>query len=505
MSNNPQTSSYGQILKSSSIVGGAQGINYIIGMVRTKLVAVLLGPSGIGLVGLYMSATDLVATIAGLGISSSGVREVAEAHGGGDAEQVARTVKTLRRVCWVTGIFGWLLCAAFSYPLSFLTFGSGEAAWSLAALGVTILIGSVSGGQNALIQGTRRIGDLARIGVLGAVVSTIVAVVLYAWLGKNGVIPVIIVTAAANLGFSWWFARQIQVAPISLTWAETLGNSKRLIQIGIAFMYGSLLASLVGLTIRTMIVKKYGLDANGIYQATWAISGMFASFIINAMGTDFYPRLTAVAKDNEQINRLVNEQIEIGILLALPGLLGSLSFAPWVMRLLYSTKFIAGAELLPWFLIGVFGSIILFPLGFIQRAKGAIRWIYIGQSWANISYLVLASVFIPSVGILGAAYAYTISVTLHSLVIYLIARHLSKFVWTPETLKLIAASFSLIFAGLATKELPGDVLPLCLGVALVGYTCVFSLRGITSRIGSNHRVIRVLCNLPGGHVLCGLK
>jgi len=93
-------SSYGQILKSSSIVGGAQALNYLISMARTKLVAVLLGPSGVGLVGLYMSATDMVGTFAKLGVNESGVREVAEAHAGKNPEQVARTIKTLRRLSW---------------------------------------------------------------------------------------------------------------------------------------------------------------------------------------------------------------------------------------------------------------------------------------------------------------------------------------------------------------------------------------------------------------------
>lgn len=348
--------SYGQILKSSSIIGGAQGINYLIGMVRTKLVAVLLGPAGVGLVGLYMSATELVGIIAGLGINTSGVREVAEAHGSGKAEHIARTVKTLRRACWATGILGWLLCAGLSYPLSVYTFGTGERAWAIAILGATILITAVSGGQSALIQGSSRIGDLARMNVLGAVSGTLVAVGLYGWLGQKGIVPVIIVTAACNLGFSWWFARKIPVIPISLTGWETIGNAKQLIRIGMAFMYGAILFSAVGLTIRSLIVKKYGLDANGVYQAAWVISGLFANFIISAMGTDFYPRLTAVAKDNEHVNRLVNEQTEIGILLALPGLLGTLVFAPWLMRLLYTAKFLPGAELLPWFVVGVFLS-----------------------------------------------------------------------------------------------------------------------------------------------------
>ncbi len=157
-----KASSYGQILKSSSIIGGANGVNYLIGMVRTKLVAILLGPAGVGLVGLYESAIGLVGMLSGLGIRSSGVREVAEAHGSGDPVRVAKTIKTLRRACWVTGLVGWLLTGALAYPLSVWTFGSGERAWATAILGVTLLLGAISGGQSALLQGVRRIGDLAR-------------------------------------------------------------------------------------------------------------------------------------------------------------------------------------------------------------------------------------------------------------------------------------------------------------------------------------------------------
>lgn len=474
-------------------------------MVRVKLVAVLLGPSGVGLVGLYTSATELVGTITGLGIATSGVREVAEAHGGGKAEQVARTVKTLRRVCWVTGILGWLLCATLSYPLSVYTFGSGERAWAIAILGATILIGAISGGQSALIQGMRRIGDLARMGVIGAVTGTIVAVGLYAWLGKDGIVPVLIVTAGVNLGFSWWFARKIQLVSVSLTWLETLADSRRLIHIGAAFMYGALLNSVVGLTIRSLIVKNYGLDANGIYQAAWAISGMFAGFIINAMGTDFYPRLTAVAHDDEQVNRLVNEQTEIGILLALPGLIGTLVFAPWFMRIFYTAKFLPGAELLPWFVIGVFIQVIIFPMGHITRAKGAVRWIYIGQTWANVSSLILATVLMSFFGILGVAYAAFLNVAIFGFVVLLIVRHLSKFSCTREVLKLIAVSWVLILIAMAIQEIPNAAVAICAGTFVSAVGCVVSLRGIASRLGREHRIIKAVCSLPCGCLVCGFK
>lgn len=496
--------SYGQILKSSSIIGGAQGINYLISMVRVKVVAMLLGPSGVGLVGLYVSATGLVSTVAGLGIGSSGVREVAEAHGSGDGEKIARTVKTLRRACWATGTLGWLLCAALSYPLSVYAFGSGEHTLAVAILGATILIGAVSGGQSALIQGTRRIGDLARMNVLGAVSGTLVAVGLYGWLGQKGIVPVLIVTAAVNLGFSWWFARKIPVAPVSLTWPETLGNSKRLIHIGVAFMYGAILAAVVDLMIRSLIVKKCGLDANGIYQAAWGISGMFAGFILNAMGTDFYPRLTAVANDNEHVNRLVNEQTEIGILLALPGLLVTLAFAPWAMHIFYSAKFLSGAELLPWFVVGVFCQVVSFPLGMIQMAKGATKWMYFGRTEGNLVNLGLTVLLIKNHGLIGVAWSFALFTYIHGLVVFGIARRLSKFAWTPVVVRLFLSAIGMIGAAFLAQKLTNDFFKLILGTVITGMTCLISLRGISSRLGETHRIVKMVLKFPGGRLACGL-
>lgn len=488
--------SYSQILKSSSIIGGAQGFNYLIGMVRTKMVAVLLGPSGMGLVSLYVSATSLVDTVSRLGIDSSGVREVAEADGSGDKAKIARTVKTLRRMCWLTGIFGWLLTAALSYPLSVWIFGSGERAWAIAILGVTVLIGSVSGGQSSIIQGTRRIGDLARMNVLGAVAGTLIAIGLYAWLGQGGIVPVIIATAATNLGFSWWFARRIPVTDVSLTWPETLQNSKQLVHLGMAFMYGGLLASLVGLGIRALIVRNLGLDAAGIYQAAWGISGMFAGFILNAMGTDFYPRLTAASNDNEKINGLVNEQTEIGILLALPGLIGTLAIAPWIISIFYSVKFVSGAELLPWFVIGVFGQVISWPLGFIQRAKGEALWVIISMSHLNLLNILLIWIMLPKYGINGVAWAFTITTYVHAGVVFGIAHHLSKIKWGFSLVRLFITSLFLMIFALTSHYIHNTSIRYIAELIITSFAFTTSLRGIANRIGESHRIIKIAKKIP---------
>ena len=55
-----QKKSYSRIMKSSSLIGGAQGINMLIGMVRVKFVAMLIGPMGVGLVATYQATVKLI-------------------------------------------------------------------------------------------------------------------------------------------------------------------------------------------------------------------------------------------------------------------------------------------------------------------------------------------------------------------------------------------------------------------------------------------------------------
>ena len=96
------------------------------------------------------------------------------------------------------------------------------------------------------------------------------------------------------------------------------------------------------------------------------------------MGADFYPRLTAAIGDRHEANRLVNEQAQVSMLLAGPGVLATLVFAPLIVPVFYSAAFRDGIDLLRWLCIGVALRVITWPMGFIvvahARQKVFSRW-----------------------------------------------------------------------------------------------------------------------------------
>lgn len=364
------TSSFRSILKSSSLIGGASILNILIGMVRIKFVAVLLGPTGVGLLGMYAQVTALITTMTGMGIGSSGVRQVAEAVGSHDDEKIARTIITLHRVAWLTGTLGLLVMVVFCVPLSRMTFGSSNYALSIAALGVTLLSGAIAAGQGCIINGTRRIADLAKISVIGALNGTIISIPCFYLWGEAGIVPSLILSALAALATSWWFARRVSVKAIALPWRDSFVEARHLLLLGVSFMGGGLIMALSSYLIRIVLMRQFDLAVVGIYHAAFNLSGILVGFVLGAMGADYYPRLTAAADDNASVHRMVNDQSQISILLALPGLAAMMVFAPHIINLLYSASFDTAVPVLRWCIMGILGRVFSWPMGYVVLAKG---------------------------------------------------------------------------------------------------------------------------------------
>ena len=69
---------YKSILKSSGLIAYVQIFQMALGLVRNKVVALVLGASGFGIWGLFNTFMEMVTTFSTLGIDQSGVRDIAQ-------------------------------------------------------------------------------------------------------------------------------------------------------------------------------------------------------------------------------------------------------------------------------------------------------------------------------------------------------------------------------------------------------------------------------------------
>lgn len=443
---------YGQILKSSLLIGGSSTLNIAIGLVRTKAMAIILGPSGFGLLGMYNSISELACSLSGMGINSSGVRQIAEAAGSDDVIRVSKTAIVLRRTSIFLGLLGASILLLLSNDIAFLTFGSAQYGDSVAMLACVVLFNTLAGAQGALIQGMRRIGDLAKLGFIGAIFGAVASIPIVYVFREDGVATSLVCVAMLNLLASWWFRRKINLQPVTVSPTELRGEQLALLKLGFALMTSSLMMTGTAYVVRILIVREVGVDAAGLFQSAWALGGFYVGLILQSMGTDFYPRLVGVAQDNQECNRLVNEQAQVSLLLAGPGVIATLTFAPLIILFFYSAKFVEAVEVLRWISLGIGLRVITWPMGFIIVAKSEQTILVAAEiAWTAVN-LGLTWVCIDSFGLNGAGIAFFGSYVFHGLMIYPIVRRLSGFRWSAESRQigfLFLLSISIVFCGFA--------------------------------------------------------
>jgi antigen flippase len=471
--------SYRTILRSTSLIGGASVINIFIGMVRTKFVAILLGPVGVGLLGLYTQITAVVNAVSGMGVATSGVRQVAEAVSTEDRSKVARTVLTLHRTAWVTGALGMLGVMFLCVPISKLTFGTATHAWAVAFLGVTILLTSLASAQSCVLRGTRRVGDVARVTVLGSLGATVVSIPCYYVWGVDGIVVGLVLTAVATLATSWWYARRVPVLRIVMSWRDSGKEAGPLLSLGINFMASALLATGATYVVQAILTRKFGVAGLGMYQAAFSLSGALISFVIGAMGADYYPRLTAVAYDDASVRRLMNHQAQVSVLLALPGLAAMMVFAPIVVRLFYARDFAAAVPILRWCLVGILGRMLSSSLGFVLLAKGKGRTYLAAEAFSCALQIVTVLVFTRLRGLEGAGIAFMVLYVVYAGVLLALVKWIAGGGWNRHTVTIAALAMGVMGLLMLDRSVnPDSRIALAadvLGVCAVGGMCSWQL------------------------------
>ena len=385
-------SSYKDILKSFSIVGSAQIVNIVIGILRTKLFAVFLGPTGVGLLGLFQSIVDIIKNVTGLGLNVSAVKFVAEANAEKDNELVSAIIAILKKWGIITGLAGTIITISLNAPLSEFTFGNSLYRFPIIALSTTLFFTSVAQMYLGILQGLREMKHFVLASVWGYLLGFLITIPMVYFGGQNSVVYVIIINSVTLFLSTNYYFRKIKYRYIKNSFSEVLRKGKKIVQLGSYMTFTTIVATLTLYIIRQYILTHDSMEGVGIFQASWSLAIIYIGIILNAMGADYYPRLAMISDNDSRLNILTNEQTMVTLLIGSPVVILMLLFMPVSVRILYSESFLEGLSIFQWMIIGVFSKLLTQPLGYVLLVKEkGIKYIVSSSSW-YVGYFYLETV-----------------------------------------------------------------------------------------------------------------
>lgn len=412
-----QTKEYKGIFKSTFLFSLVQVIRLLAGIVRNKVAAMILGPSGMGVIGVYNTTINFIKTGAGLGISQSAVRDVSEANGCGDKARFSRTISLTNRIVLFTATLGLIITIALSPFLSEWGFGNKSYTIAFVILSLAVAFDIFVDNQLAILKGMRQLRSLAKASVFGSLAALVTGVPLFYFLGEAGIVPSIIISAFAALCVSVYYVRKIGYDRVKLSTSEVAREGRSMLTMGFSLMLVSFLAVVFDYIIIAYIRQQGGLDIIGIYTAGSTIITSYFGIVINAMTTDYYPRISAINHDDAKLKEAVNQQSEVGLILVFPLAILFLFLTRIVIKILYTDEFEAAVDYTDFAMLGTIVMICSNSMGMILLAKQSSKIFLISVIGQRVLVLFAFLVLYRLWGLAGLGIAYFIHGIIHLIVV----------------------------------------------------------------------------------------
>ena len=238
-------------------------------------------------------------------------------------------------------------------------------------------------------------------------------------------------------------------------------------------MIGGLITTGGQLAVRTLIGQELGWTALGHFHAAWTISMTYLGLVLQAMATDYYPRLSEKLGDQPALRRLVAEQTEVALLLAAAVLLLMMGAAPLVLHLLYSSEFRQAADLLRWQVLGDLLKVAAWPLGFVLLAAGRNRAYVANEALAMGVFVGATTLLLPVLGLKAAGLAFVCMYAAYLCAAAVAVRRTLGSAAMSHPMLLLGTGGALLLVLAST--LLGSVAALLTGTALSGASLLFAL------------------------------
>lgn len=404
------------IVKVFSLTAISTLVKMLTGLVSVKVVATIIGPSGIALLGQLNNFATIVMTMASGGINSGITKYVAEYKDSDD--KVKDLLSTaLRITVWCSLAIGLCMILLHRF-LSTLIMLSPEYGYVFIIFGFTVFLYALNMMLTSVLNGYKEFKKYVSVNIVGSLLGLLFTLGFILTLGLRGALISAVTFQSVMFFVTLWMIRK-------LPWVSW-DFFKRHIETDILkkyFRYTVMtLVTAATVPVSQMLLRGYVISEISSIEAGWwegmnRISNMYLMIITSSFSVYYLPRLSEI-----QNKRELRSEIYKAYKLIIPMLLVGFSIVYflrfWVIEILFTPDFLPMEQLFIWQLLGDFLKICSWLLAFLMIAKSMTRIFVTTEIIFALTFVALGLLFMHCNGIVGVVQAYVINYILYTICMF---------------------------------------------------------------------------------------
>ncbi|ROT12191.1 O-antigen translocase [uncultured Muribaculum sp.] len=410
------------IVKVFSLTSISTLVKMCTGLVSVKIVASIIGPAGVALVGQLNNFSTIALSLATGGINSGITKYIAEYKS--DASKVKQYLATAFRITVVCSLLVGLVLLLLCKQLSSLIMMTPQYWYVFAIFGITITFYGLNNMLVSVVNGYKQFNKYVKVNVVSSIFGVAFTVALVLALGLPGALISAVTFQSLMIFVSVLMLRKLEW--LRKDWL--VGKFKRTIA-SQYFRYALMtLLSAFLVPISQMLLRGYVISEISITEAGWwegmnRISNMYLMVITSSFSVYYLPRLSEIS-DRIELRHEIFKCYKVIVPLLLAGFTVIYFLRFFIVKLLFTHEFMPMTQLFIWQMAGDFFKICSWLLAFLMVAKSMTKAYISTEIIFTLSYILLGYTFIRLDGIVGLCQAYLTNYVLYLVVLTFMFRKL---------------------------------------------------------------------------------
>ena len=408
------------LVKVSSLNAVSTLIKMITGLVSVKVVAAIIGPAGIALLGQLNNFSTIT-----LGISSGGINAGMTKYISEFSTSRKKYLLFLGTGYWITIFFSILTSVA-------LIFGAGYFAKHILLdekykfvfyfFGATIILYALNALLISVINGFKEYKKYIIANILGSIVGLIFSVLLSIKFGVSGALisvvtfqSIVFLLTLVIIRKSYWFDWRSITGKFSKLVASRLGHYSMMALVSAIVVPAS------QLIIRSFIKDNQSITSAGLWEGMNRISVMYLLVITTSLSVYYLPRL-AELRSKHDLRKEIYGVYKLIIPLLIAATIAIYLMRKFIIQLLFTREFAGMQELFGFQLIGDVFKMAGWILGYLMIAKAMTKTYVTMEFVSYTSQVAFSCGFVVLYGTVGATIGYAVGNLLYLVVMVIIFR-----------------------------------------------------------------------------------